>query len=67
MSRSGQTPRNGLAKVLWDAEPDDDPRDIASQKQEFSCPECGWQSDLRHNECMVCDYDHQLRRLESDR
>lgn len=67
MSRSGQTPRNGLAKALWDAEPDDDPHEIAAQKQEFACPECGWQSDLRQNSCMVCDYDHPLHRLKSDR
>jgi len=61
MSESRQSPRNGLAKLLWEAEPDDSPQEIASQKEQFKCPACGWVAELQRNECMVCEYDQPLR------
>lgn len=61
MSQTGQTPRNGLAKLLWEAESDDDPQEIASQMEQFVCPGCGWEADLRRNECMICDWDQPLK------
>ena len=61
MGQSNQSPRNGLAKLLWDANPDDPPQDIATKKEQFQCPACGWTAELRRNECMVCDYDQTLR------
>mgnify|MGYP006304216185 CR=1 FL=1 len=61
MSESRQSPRNGLAKLLWEADPDDSPHEIAAEKDRFECPACGWGAELRRNECMVCDYDQPLR------
>jgi hypothetical protein len=61
MSKSHQSPRNGLAKLLWEADPDDSPDEIAAEKERFQCPACGWTAELRRNECMVCDYDQPLR------
>ena len=63
MSESRQSPRNGLAKLLWEAEPDDSPEEIAAQKERFQCPECGWLAELRRNECMICEYDQPLRSI----
>ena len=67
MTESCQSPRNGLAKLLWEAEPDDSPEEIASQKEQFQCPACGWLAELRRNECMVCDYDQPLHRPGANR
>ena len=61
MSKTGQSPRNGLAKLLWEADPDDSPQEIAAEKERFQCPACGWGAELRRNECMVCEYDQPLR------
>jgi hypothetical protein len=63
MSESQQSPRNGLAKLLWDANPDDPPQDIAAEKERFACPECGWTAELRRTECMVCDSTQPLQRI----
>lgn len=60
MSKTGQSPRNGLAKLLWEAEPDDSPQEIAAEKERFRCPACGWVAELRRNECMVCKYGQPL-------
>lgn len=64
MTGAGQSPRNGLAKLLLDADPDDAPEEIISQKTEFECPDCGWTADLHRTECMVCDYDQPLQRTQ---
>jgi hypothetical protein len=61
MSGSPQSPRNGLAKLLWEADPDDTAQDIVSEKERFHCPECDWTAELRRNECMVCDYEQPLQ------
>ena len=61
MSRTGQSPRNGLAKLLSEADPDAPLEQIAAEKERFECPACGWGAELRRNECMVCDYDRPLR------
>ena len=60
MSGSEQTPRNGLAKLLWEADPDTPEREIVAQKEQFQCPACGWVAELRRKRCMVCDYDQPL-------
>lgn len=60
MSRSRQSPRNGLAKLLWEADPDDSPHEIAAEKKEFTCPACGWVAELQRTECMVCEHDQPL-------
>ena len=60
MTQTGQTPRNGLAKVLWDADADDLPSEIATQKRTYVCPACGWEAQLRRNACMVCEHDEPL-------
>lgn len=60
MSSSQQTPRNGLAKLLWEADPDDSPEEITAEQEHFECPKCGWTADLRRNECMVCEYGQPL-------
>lgn len=57
-----QSPRNGLAKLLWEADADDSPEEIAADKEQFHCPSCGWTAELERNECMVCDYDGSLER-----
>ena len=67
MSESRQSPRNGLAKVLLEAEPDDSPDEIVSKKEKFHCPACGWTAELRRNECMVCDYDQALQAGDAGR
>jgi hypothetical protein len=60
MSQSRQNPRNGLAKILSDADPDTSLEEIAAEKQRFECPECGWDADLQRNGCMVCEYGQPL-------
>lgn len=54
MSRSGQAPRNGLAKLLWEAGEDDDSQQIANERDYFVCPDCGWEAQLHRNQCMSC-------------
>jgi len=66
MSRTGQNPRNGLAKLLSDADPDDSLKEIAAQKETFECPACGWTAELRRTQCMVCEYDEPLRPARRD-
>jgi hypothetical protein len=61
MSESRQSPRNGLAKLLWDADPDKSTEEIVDRKERFYCPACGWEAELHRNECMVCEYDQPLR------
>ena len=61
MSESRQSPRNGLAKLLSEADPDASLEEIADDKERFECPACGWCAELRRNECMVCDYNQPLR------
>lgn len=60
VTQTGKTPRNGLAKLLWDAEPDSSAEEIASQKQLYECPSCGWEAQLRRNQCMLCEWDEPL-------
>jgi hypothetical protein len=67
MSESRQSPRNGLAKLLWEADPSDSPQEVAAKKDQFECPACGWVSELRRNECMVCEYDQPLRTRRGNR
>jgi hypothetical protein len=62
MSGTSQGPRNGLAKLLLDADPDQDPEEIVKQQQRFECPSCGWTAELRRTECMVCDSTQPLQR-----
>lgn len=59
MSES-QSPRNGMAKLLTDADPDTPLGEILDEKDEFECPECGWRAELQRNECMICEYDQPL-------
>lgn len=59
MSES-QSHRNGMAKLLTDADPDTPLEDIVAEKQKFEYRECGWQAELQRNECIVCDYDQPL-------
>lgn len=66
MSKTGQGPRNGLAKLLWKADPDDSPQEIAAKKKQFKCPACGWVAELRRNECMVCEYELPIRPVQAD-
>lgn len=60
-----QAPRNGLAKLLWDADSSDNPQEIAARQKQFECPECGWKAKLRRNACMVCDHDQPLRQVQN--
>jgi hypothetical protein len=60
MSRSGQAPRNGLAKLLWDAGEDDDPQQIATERERYHCPNCGWEAQLHRQACMSCSRDRPL-------
>ena len=61
MSGSSPAPSNGLAKLLWEADPDEPPQEIAARNQRFECPACGWIAELERNECMVCEHEQQLR------
>ena len=54
-------PRNGLAKLLNEADPDDPVGEITAQKEQFECPNCGWVAELCRNECFVCEYNQNLR------
>ena len=64
MSGSRQAPRNGLAKLLWEADRDDPPHEVAAEKDRFECPECSWTAELHRKECMVCEHDEPLRPLQ---
>jgi hypothetical protein len=66
MSQSSQSPRNGLAKLLSEADPDAPLGEVAAEKDEFECPACGWTAELQRNECMVCEYGQSLRSARSD-
>lgn len=55
-----KSPRNGLARLLWEADPDDSPREIAEGKKQFQCPDCGWTAELQRNQCMLCEYSQTL-------
>lgn len=61
MSRSGQAPRNGLAKLLWDALEKDDLQEIANERECYVCPECDWEAQLHRNQCMSCPRSKPLR------
>jgi len=64
MSKTKQSPRNGHAKLLHDADPDtglEELQEIAAQKEKFECPVCGWTAELQRNECFVCEYDEPLQ------
>lgn len=60
MSES-QSPRNGLAKLLDEADPDAPLNEIAAEKKRYECPACGWQAELHRNQCMVCSYNQPLQ------
>lgn len=62
MSESRQSPRNGLAKILNDADPDASFEEVVEKKEKFACPACGWEAELQRSECMVCEYDQELTR-----
>lgn len=64
MTQSTRGPRNGMAKLLSEADPDASLAEIADVKDRFECPACGWGADLHRNECMVCDYSQPLRRVQ---
>lgn len=66
MSESRQSPRNGLAKLLHEADGDDSLDEIVAQKEQFECPNCGWQAELRRNECMVCEYGRPLQAISEE-
>lgn len=55
-----RSPRNGIAKLLTDADPDTPLECIVDEKDEFECPKCGWETELRRNQCLVCDYDQPV-------
>jgi hypothetical protein len=67
MSENRQSPRNGLAKKLWDADPDESPQEISARKERFECTDCGWTAELRRNQCMVCEYDRPLQSCGASR
>ena len=64
MSGGDQPPCNGLARLLWDADPEDSPQEIVAEKDRFECSECGWVAELRRTECMVCSSTSPLQPRE---
>lgn len=60
MSSSRRAPRNGLAKLLDEADPDTKIEDLVRQRKQFECPACGWVAELRRQSCMNCSRDEPL-------